>query len=60
MLTLALGIGANTAMFSFSDATAFRPPDVPRPSELVRVFGTTKESPHAARYYYSGYKLQAV
>ncbi len=24
------------------------------------LFGTTKESPHEARYYYSGYKLQAV
>jgi hypothetical protein len=24
------------------------------------LFGETKESPHAARYYYSGYKLQAV
>lgn len=24
------------------------------------LFGQTKESPHAARYYYNGYKLQAV
>jgi hypothetical protein len=28
IFTLALAIGANTAMFSFGDATAFRPPDV--------------------------------
>ena len=43
--TLALAIGANTAMFSFGDATAFRPPDVPRAGEIVRVFSTTKEQP---------------
>src|SRR5439155_1515990 len=43
VLTLALGIGANTAMFSFADATAFRPPDVPRPSELVRIFSSAKD-----------------
>jgi predicted permease len=46
ILTLALGIGANTAMFSFADATAFRPPDVPRPGELVRLFTTTKTVPY--------------
>ena len=45
MLTLALGIGANTAMFSFADATALRPPDVPRPSEIVRVFTSSKDTP---------------
>ena len=44
VLTLALGIGVNTAMFSFADATAFRPPDVPRPGELVRIFGSTKDT----------------
>lgn len=46
ILTLALAIGANTAMFSFGDATAFRPPDVPRAREIVRVFSTTKEAPY--------------
>src|SRR5688500_19035635 len=46
ILTLGLAIGANTAMFSFGDATAFRPPDVPRPGEIVRVFSTTKEAPY--------------
>src|SRR5262249_31913115 len=43
VMTLAVGIGANTAMFSFADATAFRPPDVPRPRELVRIFTSTKD-----------------
>jgi macrolide transport system ATP-binding/permease protein len=46
IVTLALAIGANTAMFSFGDATAFRPPDVPRAGEIVRVFSTTKEQPY--------------
>ena len=51
ILTLALGIGANAAMFSFADATAFRPPDVPRPAELVRLFTTTKTVPYDTLSY---------
>jgi predicted permease len=54
ILTLALAIGANTAMFSFGDATAFRPPDVPRPGEIVRVFSTAKEVPYG-RHSYADY-----
>jgi predicted permease len=46
VLTLALGIGANTAMFSFADATAFRPMDVPRPGEVIRIFSSTKADPY--------------
>jgi predicted permease len=45
VLTLALGIGANAAMFSFADATAWRPPDVPRAEEIVRVFASSKDTP---------------
>ena len=45
VLTLALGIGTNAAMFSLADATALRPPDVPRPGELVRVFTTSRDIP---------------
>jgi predicted permease len=37
VLTLALGIGANTAIFTLIDAVMLRPLDVRRPSELVAV-----------------------
>ncbi|MEO8026682.1 MAG: ABC transporter permease, partial [Bryobacteraceae bacterium] len=38
MLSLALGVGANTAMFSFTDALLLRPAPVPEPDRLLRMF----------------------
>ena len=51
ILTLALGIGANAAIFSVADATAFRPPDVPRPAELVRIFSSSIDAPFSEVSY---------
>ena len=38
VVVLALGVGANTAVFSLVDAVLFRQPDALRPQELVRVY----------------------
>lgn len=43
-LILALGIGANTAVFSLVDAALFRGLPVDRPDELVRVFSSEPQS----------------
>jgi predicted permease len=38
ILTLAIGIGANTAIFSAIDEVLFRPPHVPQPARLAQVY----------------------
>ena len=50
VLTLALGIGANTAMFSLLNALMFQPLAYPNSERLVRVFRTSPQSrnwPHS-------------
>jgi macrolide transport system ATP-binding/permease protein len=42
ILSLALGIGANSAMFSFADALLLRPLPVPQPSRVVTVVSHTR------------------
>src|SRR5687768_11986603 len=39
ILSIALGVGANTAIFSMADALVFRPLDVPRATEIVALSG---------------------
>src|SRR5579862_5686711 len=43
VLTLALGIGASSAIFCLIDARWLHPMRVPHPGELVRVFATTPQ-----------------
>ncbi len=44
MITLALGIGANTTIFSVVDALLFRRPPFPSPEELVRVWDHSQQT----------------
>src|SRR5688572_7045502 len=46
-LTLALGIGANSAMFAVADATLMRPLPFADPDRLVMVWERTPTSPRA-------------
>ena len=49
VITLALGIGANTAIFTLADATLLRPVHVRAPHELV-VWSWTSSYPHFQEY----------
>jgi len=43
-ISLALGVGANTAIFSFADALLLRPLPVSRPSEVLTISNTTQDN----------------
>jgi len=54
VLTLALGIGASSAIFCLMDGLWLHPMRVPHAGELVRVFSTTQQDPEGA-FTYSEY-----
>ncbi len=61
-LSLALGIGANSAIFGLIDAMWFRPLAVPNPGEIVRIFSVTDQNRSGLLSYpeYLDFKQQAT
>ena len=55
VLSLAIGIGANCAIFSFADALVLRPLPVPRPAEVYTVGSTTAVEAFGASSIISSY-----
>src|SRR5882672_1944357 len=56
VLSLAIGIGANCAIFSFADALLLRPLPVARPGEVLTVGSTTSIEAFGASSLVSSYR----
>jgi len=55
-VTLALGIGANGAIFSLGNALLLRPIAAPHPQELVRLYETVPEGRRTASHSYLNFR----
>ena len=44
VISIAIGVGANAAMFSVADGLVFRPLPVPRASEVVSIIGQARDT----------------
>jgi macrolide transport system ATP-binding/permease protein len=51
ILSLGIGVGANYVMFTFVDALLLQPPRIPRPSEVVALVSTARDSDAVAVSY---------
>ena len=51
VIVLALGIGANTAIFGILNTLLFQPPAYDKPGELVQVFSQDKKNPDSFRLF---------
>ena len=62
ILSLALGIGANTSMFSLANALLFQPLPVPQSSQVVRVLSSTPSNRFGAVSYldYTDFRSQTT
>jgi predicted permease len=58
VLTLALGLGASSAIFCLIDGLWLHPMKVPHPGDVVRLFSTTQQDPEGA-FSYSEYRTFA-
>lgn len=57
ILTLAVGIGSNTAIFSFIDALYLKPLPVSHPEGLVRIYAKGPSGHYGAGFSYPEFKL---
>src|SRR5690242_21572167 len=56
IISMALGIGANTSIFSLVDTALLRPLAVKEPSQLVELYGTLHNAADWSLQSYANYK----